>query len=312
MPLFSTQQKISFLSRPGPPKVISFKNWAVFKHQWPLKIKGQHVNSPHPRSQISPLLEMKDIFEKTSCAWSCLHFCPMGLFGQGCQRLSEHREQKTKTCCPGALWGCQGFARALVHSQALDVMWGTPRDAKVSRWFVIPTWLKHWCSKGSSWWHCRGPAPRGACGQLQQDQLQQGGGTGRKGCGLCAAIPTLSPWGCPREVAPSTAPPSCPVPHKPQPQTRAKPSRWRGIKMCCAYNADLSVCSRKRNEYSEVAGKGVDPATMHIRLCTVFMNGLTPGKLVVKQLWCLIMGAKWRICRLVHEIYHVKHRYSCL
>lgn len=48
----------------------------------------------------------------------------MGLFGQGCQRLSEHREHKTKTCCPAALWGCHGFAPALVHIHALDVMWG--------------------------------------------------------------------------------------------------------------------------------------------------------------------------------------------
>lgn len=36
-----------------------------------------------------------------------------------------------------------------------------------------------------------GQHPGKPCGQLQQDQYQQGGGTRRKGCGLCVAIPTL-------------------------------------------------------------------------------------------------------------------------
>lgn len=69
---------------------------------------------------------------------------------------------------------------------------------------------------------------------------------------------------------PGTAPSSCPcATQTPAPDMgTAKPSRWRGIKMCCAYDADLSVCSRKRNEYAEVAGKGVGPATVHIHLCT--------------------------------------------
>lgn len=68
MPLFPAQQKFSFLSRQRPPKAISFKNEAVFKHRWPLKIKGQRANSSQPRPQIFPLLEMKGIFKKTSCA----------------------------------------------------------------------------------------------------------------------------------------------------------------------------------------------------------------------------------------------------
>lgn len=40
----------------------------------------------------------------------------MGLFGQGCQMLSEHRDHKTKMCCPAALWDCQGFAPASAHA----------------------------------------------------------------------------------------------------------------------------------------------------------------------------------------------------
>lgn len=128
-----------------------------------------------------------------------------------------------------------------------------------------------------------GQPPGRPCGQLQQDQPEQGGGTGREGCKLCVTIPSLPSWGCPREVpqrcerccrvqagSKALLLPPAPVPPKAQPQTwaAAKPSRWRAIKMCCAYNADLFVCSRQRNEYSEVAGKGVCPVTMHIHLCT--------------------------------------------
>lgn len=153
LPLFSVQQKNSFLSRPGPPKVISFKNWAVFKRQWPLKIKGQHVNSPQPRSHIFPLLEMKGIFKKTSCAWSCLHFCPVGLFGWGCQRLSEHADHRTKMCYPAACWGCQGFAPASVHRQALLCDAGCSQECAGTRVVCHPTWLWHPCHKGSSQCH---------------------------------------------------------------------------------------------------------------------------------------------------------------
>lgn len=285
-PLFSTQQKISFLSRPGPPKVISFKNWAVFKHQWPLKIKGQHVYSPQPRSQISPLLEMKGIFKKTSCAWSCLHFCPMGLFGQGCQRLSEHREHKTKTCRPAALWGCQGFAPALVHTQALDVMWGILRDAKASRWFVSPTWLKH-VPRAVPDGIAEGQHPGRPCGHLQQDQPQQGAGTRRKGCRLCVAILTVL-MGMPQGSGlmwemlamlqgtgweQGSAPPSCPC----ATQTPA-PDVGSGKTEQTERNTDvfvvpvmliyLFVQGKGMNGYSEVAGKGVGPATAHTHLCT--------------------------------------------
>lgn len=306
MPLFSAQQKMSFLSRPGPPKVISFKNRAVFKHRWPLKIKGQHVNSPQPRSQIFPLPEMKGIFKKTSCAWSCLHFCPMGLFGQGCQSLSDH---KTKMCCPAACWGCQGFAPAPVHRRALYIMRGTPRDVQVPGWFVIPTWLGHCCPRGSSRWRGKEwgtpwEALQGATTQgcpvasccrshLKRVLVWRGGGHG-----LRVAVPTLSSLGCPREVAPrercwrccrarvgSKAPRLVPVPAPPKPRAErraaAKLSRQRGIKTCCIYNADLSVCSRKRNEYSKLAGKGDGPATRahtHVFAQTSIYEWTHPGE----------------------------------
>lgn len=200
MPLFAAQQKISFLSRPGPPKVISFKSWAVFKHRWPLKIKGQHVNSPQPRSQILPLLEMKGIFKKTSCAWSCLHFCPTGLFGQGCQRLSERADHKTKMCCPAAGWSCC-FALAPVRRWALYSTRGARGDAQVPRRFLIPVWLGGCChagSEGRPGRHSRGPPPRDA--QLLQQQPQGDGGMERRG-----------PWAacrplCPHRGAPGKRP----------------------------------------------------------------------------------------------------------
>lgn len=270
MPLFSAQQKFSFLSRPGPPKVISLKNWAVFKHWWPFKIKGQHVNSPQPRFQIFPLLEMKGIFKKTSCAWSCLHFCSAELLGQDCQRLSEHAGHKMKMCCPAARQGCQGFAPAPVHRWALYITRGAPRDARG------PGRRKAW---GTPWEALQGTTSQGhtvaSCcrSNLNRVLVWRGGGLG-----LCAAIPTLSSSGCPREVAPrercwwccraragSKAPHLLPAPAPPRPWAQrwaaAKPSSQRGIKLCCVYNVDLSVCSRKRSEYSKVAGKGGGPAT---------------------------------------------------
>lgn len=185
MLLFSAQQKISFLSRLGPPEVISFKNWAAFKHQWPLKIKGQRVNSTQPRSQTFPLLEMKGIFKKTSCAWSCLHFCPTTLFGQGCQRLSEHAEHKTKMCCPPPLW-------LLLQCAVCHV--GPPRDTQVAGWFVILTQLRHCCPMGAfPGRHSGDQHPVTPCGRLLQEQPQEGAGLERRGPWVGVLLSPLCP-----------------------------------------------------------------------------------------------------------------------
>lgn len=187
MLLFSAEQEISFLSRLGPPEVISFKNWAAFKHQWPLKIKGQQVNSTQPGSQTFSLLEMKGIFKKTSCTWSCLHFCPTS-----CQRLSEHADHKTKMCCPTLSGSC---------SSALYAMWDLPGTQRCPGDLSSP----HSSGTAAPWEHSLGGIqgtttqghPVASCcrSNLRRVLVWRGGGLG-----LVCCCPTLSSSGCPREL----------------------------------------------------------------------------------------------------------------